>query len=125
MRSPVSIVLQVFREMFGKENMTGIATRHDPLRNVNSCAGEIGLIIYIRDWIDWAAVNTHAQFELRTALQFLADFEGALDRCFRIIREDEHHSVAGRQTGQLAFSLCGTELLRLSNNLIEFQHQLF
>src|SRR4026209_859194 len=96
MRSPVSIVLQVFREMFGQENMSGIAARHDPLRNVNSCSGEIGLIIYIRDRIDWPAMNTHAQFELWTALQFLADFEGALERCFRIIHEDEHDSVACR-----------------------------
>ena len=79
MRLPMSIVFQVFREMFGEKNMSGIAARHDPLRNVDSCPREISLIIYIRDRIDWAAMNTHAQFELRSALQFLADFQGALD----------------------------------------------
>src|SRR5262249_11429944 len=96
MRAPVRIVLQVFREMFGQENMTSIATRHNPFRNVNSCAGEIGLIVHICEWINWAAMNTYPQLELWTALQFLADFQRALDRGFRIIREDEHHPVAGR-----------------------------
>src|SRR6516165_1142958 len=96
MRSPVSIVSQVFREVFGEQNMTGIATTHDPLRHVNSSPGEIGLIVNIRDRIDWAAVNAHAQFELWTALQFLADFERAFNWRFGIVGKDEHHSVAGR-----------------------------
>ena len=95
-RSPLLVFFEVFSHVPGKENVPGVAARHDPLRNVNSCPGEIGLIIYIRDRIDWAAMNTHAQFELRSVLQFLADFQGALDGCFRIIRENEHYSVAGR-----------------------------
>jgi hypothetical protein len=65
-------------------------------------------------------MNTHAQFELRTALQFLADFQGALNGRFRIIREDEHHPVACWQPRQLALSFGGLELPRLSNNPIEF-----
>ena len=72
---------------------------------------EIGLIVHVRDRIDRAAMNTHAQFELRTALQFLADFERALNGCFRIIRKDEHHPIARRQTRQLALSFGGLELL--------------
>ena len=62
MRPPVSIVLQVFREMLGEENMSRIAPTHDALRHINSSSSEIGLIVHIRDWIDRAAVNAHAYF---------------------------------------------------------------
>ena len=66
------------------------------LRNVDSCASEIGLIVHIRNWIDWAAMNAHAQLELGTALQFPADFEGAFHRRFGIVCKDEHHPIACR-----------------------------
>ena len=74
MRSPVSIVFQVFGEMFREENMSGIPAIHDALRHVNSSPGEIGLIVHIRDWIDRATVNAHAYFKFRVALQRLTDF---------------------------------------------------
>ncbi len=68
MRSPVSVVFQIFGEMLGEENMARIATIHDALRNVNSCPEEIGLIVDIRNWIDWTTVNAHAYFKFRVAL---------------------------------------------------------
>ena len=74
MRSPVSILLQVFGEMLREENMSGIATIHDALRHVNPSPEEIGLIVHIRDWIDRATVNAHAYFKFRVTLQRLADF---------------------------------------------------
>ena len=64
----VSIVFQVFCEMLGKENMSGIAAIHDPLRHINSSPEEIGLIVDIRDWIDRATVNAHAYVKSRMAL---------------------------------------------------------
>ena len=95
-RSPLLVFFEVFSHVPGKENVPGVAAIHHPLCHVDPSAREISLIIYIRDRIDRAAMNTHAQFELRSVLQFLADFQGALDGCFRIIHEDEHYSVAGR-----------------------------
>ena len=62
MRSPVSLVFQIFGEMLREENMSGIATIHDALRHVNSSPEEIGLIVHIRDWIDRPTVNAHAYF---------------------------------------------------------------
>ena len=59
--SPVGILLQVFREMFGEQNMSGIPARHDPLRDINSSSGEIRLIVHISNGIDRAAVNAHPQ----------------------------------------------------------------
>src|SRR5262245_33311447 len=94
MRSPVSVVLQVFREMLGEKNMSGVATIHDALRHVNSSPEEIGLIVHIRDRIDRPAVNAHAYFKFRIALQCLTDFKRAFHRRFWIVRKDEHHSIA-------------------------------
>jgi hypothetical protein len=54
--------------MLGKENMSGIAAIHDPLRHINSSPEEIGLIVDIRDWIDRATVNAHAYVKSRMAL---------------------------------------------------------
>ena len=68
MRSPVSVLLQVFREMPGEENMSRVAAIHDPLCYVDSSPSEIGLIVHICEWIDRAAVNAHTHFKFRMAL---------------------------------------------------------
>ena len=54
--------------MFGKQNTSRIAARHDPLRHVNSSSGEIGLIIHICDGIDWPTMDADPQFKSRIAL---------------------------------------------------------
>ena len=60
MRSPVSVLFQVFRQMLGKENVSGISATHDALCHLNSSAKEIGLIVHVRDKID-RAVKTFLQ----------------------------------------------------------------
>src|SRR4029453_15184529 len=104
MRSPVSVVFQVFREMFGEENMSRIPTIHDALRHVNSSSEKIGLIVDIRHWIDRATVNAHAYSKFRVALQRLADFQCAFHWRFGIVGKDEHHSIARGKTRQLSSS---------------------
>jgi hypothetical protein len=72
--SPVSIMLQMFSEILREENMSSIATIHDALRHVNSSPDEIGLIVYICERIDRAAVNAHAYFKFRVALEGITNF---------------------------------------------------
>ena len=93
---PFGILLQVFREAFGQQNMTGIPARHDTLRDVNSSSCQIGLVVYIRDRIDGSAVNPHAQLQLRMCPQFSTDLYGTFHWRFRVVAEDEHHTVARR-----------------------------
>src|SRR5262245_7107197 len=125
MRSPVSVVFQVFCEMFGEENVSGIAAVHDALCNINSSSSEIGLIVHICEWIYRSTVNTHSYFEFRMALQRLADLQRAFHWGLWIICKHEHHPIARRQTRQLSLSFSSTELLGLSNNLIELLNQRF
>jgi len=96
MRSPLDVLFQVFREVLGEKNVSGVAAAHDALCHVNSSTGEIGLIVHICEWIDRATVNAHAQFEFRVVLQGLADFERALHGRFGIVGEHQHHSIARR-----------------------------
>ena len=48
--------------------MTGIAAIHHALRDVNSDTSNVRLVVYILQLIDWSAVHTHAQADMRMAL---------------------------------------------------------
>ena len=50
---------QVFGYMLGEQNVTGITAIHHALRDVDSGAGDISLLVQVTDLIDRAAVNTH------------------------------------------------------------------
>ena len=60
---PVAELFQVFRYVLGEQDVTGIATIHHPLGNVNSGAGNVGPTAYIHHAADRATMHTHAQFE--------------------------------------------------------------
>ena len=64
MRIPVAELFQVFRHVLGQQDVTGIATIHHPLGNVNSGPGNVGPTTYIHHAADRATMHTHAQFEL-------------------------------------------------------------
>ena len=46
--APVTVLREVFGDSLGKQDVTGIAAIHDALRDVNSRAGYVGLIVYIQ-----------------------------------------------------------------------------
>src|SRR5436190_24287057 len=109
---PMGILLQVFREVFGKQDMSGIAARHDPLRDINSSSGEIGLIVHISHGIDRAAVDAHTQLQAWMRPQFPADLERTFYWRFWIVGKDEDHPVSRWQTREFTFRFSSTELVR-------------
>ena len=75
-------MLEVFSDVFGNQNVTGIAAIHYALRQVDSRSGNIRSIVDIRNHIDWTAMDSHPQSQLRILLHRVRDLEGALRRRF-------------------------------------------
>jgi hypothetical protein len=81
-------VFEVFRNMAGKKNVTCVTAIHHSLRDVNSRAGDIGLLIKIADFIDRTAVNAHAHAQLGMAFQRLRNLHRAQDWRFSTVAKD-------------------------------------
>ena len=62
---PMPMLLQIFGDMFGKQNVPGIAAIHHPLRHINSRPGHAGLIVYIDNCAHRTAVHAHSQGQIR------------------------------------------------------------
>jgi hypothetical protein len=68
-------MFQVIGHMFGQKNVTGIAAIHHPLGEIDSGAGDVGLLVQIAHFIDRPAVNSHANVKLGMIFEFLANFQ--------------------------------------------------
>ena len=81
-RTPLRVVLQVVGDTFREQNVSGVATIHYPLGDVNTRAGDVRLLVQVRDFVNGAAVNSHAHPQLGMLFQRLRDFDRALHRRF-------------------------------------------
>ncbi len=81
------------------------------MRDVDASASDVCLLVQITDFIDRAAVNSHAHPKLRMTLELLANLNRALHRRFGTRAKNERAAIAGRQTQQLPFRFRGPELL--------------
>src|SRR5439155_13826820 len=57
--SPLFVFFEVFGDMFRKEDMSGVAAIHHPLRHVEAGAREVGMTIHINHAARRTAVHTH------------------------------------------------------------------
>ena len=67
-RLPVWVLLEIFGDVFRKQDVSGIAAIHHPLRDVHSGAGNIRPLIHVDHPADRPAVNAHAQPQFRVLL---------------------------------------------------------
>ena len=95
-RPPLPILLQIFRDMPGEKNVARITAIHDPLGDVDAGAGNVGLFVQIRDFIDRPAVNSHADMKFGMLLELLANFHRAADRRFGASAENKRATIARR-----------------------------
>ena len=70
-------MFQVIATRLRKQNVTGIATIHHPLSDVDPSSGDVRLRVKISDFIDRAAVNSHANAKLGMIFKCLANLECA------------------------------------------------
>jgi hypothetical protein len=88
--------------MPGKENVTGVATIHYPLGQVDPGAGEIGALVYIHYPAHWPAVDSHPKLQAGMFLESATNLCRALRRRFGTSVKDQCHPVAGRDFKQTA-----------------------
>jgi len=97
-RRPLPVLHQIVRHVLGEEDVPGVAAIHHPLRHVDAGAGDVGSLIDIDDFIDRAAVDSHAKLNGGMTFQRLRNLHRALHRCLAISAENQRHAVASRQT---------------------------
>jgi len=73
MRLPAGVMLEIFGDMFGNQDVTGIPAIHYTLRNVDASSGDVRAIVYIGNEVDWTAVDAHSQLQLRATFYRLGD----------------------------------------------------
>ena len=95
-RTPTLVMFQIFRHVFTQQNVTSVAAIHHSLRDVDACAGDIGALIYVADFVHRAAVNSHSKLKTRTALQRLRDFQRTMDWSFRTVAKNQRNTVTSR-----------------------------
>ena len=101
-RPPSAVLSQIFRHMFGEEDVPGITAIHHPLRHVDPGAGDVAALVHIDHFVDRAAVNAHPHRNFRMLPQRLGDLQRALRRLFRAVTKDQRHPIAGRQPDELS-----------------------
>ena len=115
----VDELLEVVSHTFGKQNMPGIPTAHHALRDIDTCTGEIGSVIYVRNLVHRPAMNPHPHADVRIIFQGFGYFHGALDRSLQAVGENQRHPIARWQSNQLARRFRRPKLIGASNNLVE------
>ena len=59
MRPPSAILREIVGAPFRKQDVSSVATIHDTLRHGDACASQIRALVYIDNFIDRSAVNSH------------------------------------------------------------------
>src|SRR5947208_379302 len=116
--SPLFVFPEIFGDVFGEKNMTGVAAIHHSLSNVKTRASEIGSFIYIDHAADWPAVDSHPKLQARMFLERAADLHCALHRRFRIRVKDQRNAVAGWNFNQAIHRFGSLKLLGCADNLV-------
>jgi hypothetical protein len=117
--SPMSKWREIVGHAFRQKNVPGIAAIHYALRQVDSRSGNIRSIVYIQNFVDRPAMNSHAQPNFWMTSQGLANFQRGPHGRFRGIKKDKGHSVPDRYPNQFPGCIRNAELFSAANNLIE------
>src|SRR5437899_12753623 len=106
-RPPLFVAFEIFGDVSGEKNVSGIAAIHHSLRHIKTGTGKIGLTVHIDHAADWAAVHSHSKLYPRVFFERATDFERAFHRLFRALVKHQRHAVAGWNFNQASrgFSL--------------------
>jgi hypothetical protein len=98
LRLPLPIVRKIVCHPLRKKDVTPITAIHDSLGDVDAGACNIGLFVQVSDFIDGAAMNSHANVKFGMTLQRLCNLHRAQNRSFRTGAKDERSAVASWQS---------------------------
>ena len=97
MRLPAGVMLEIFGDMFGNQNVTRIATIHHALRNVNTSSGDIGPVVHVCHEVDWTAVDSLFAIVVAGSFYGLGDLQRTSCRRFRTTTKNQRYAITGRQ----------------------------
>jgi len=119
----MAVLFQILRHVLGNEDVAGITTIHHPLRDVDSSSRNIGTTTYVYHAANRAAMDPHAQLQLRVFTRGIANFQRTLHRGFGSVIEDERHTVTSRHGNEPTLRLGSAEVFRIANDLIKHVEQ--
>ena len=64
---PFRVLAEIFRNPLREQDVPRIPARHDPLRDVDGSAGNVGPVVHVRSTANGPAVHPHPQFQPRVA----------------------------------------------------------
>src|ERR1051325_2860380 len=118
MRSPSSVLLQIFGHSLGQQDVTGVPAIHQTLGDIDTDSGGVDATVNISDRANWAAVHAHAHRQIGIMFQNAADLYRALDRLLGTILKNERYAVPGRNLLESLRGGRSTELVRAANPLV-------
>src|SRR5215472_9308562 len=82
-RLPAWIMFEIFGNVFGEQNVTGVSAIHYALGDVYSCAGDISVLTEVGDCINRSAVDSHSDPKFGMLFQLPGNLERTQHRRFR------------------------------------------
>src|SRR5437016_13979783 len=95
-RPPLFVSFEIFGNVSGEKNVSGVAAGHHPLRCIKAITGKVGLTVHIDHATDWPAVHSHSKLYLRAVFESATDLERAFHWLFRALVKNQRHPVTGR-----------------------------
>ncbi|KAG0505532.1 MAG: hypothetical protein Udaeo_11230 [Candidatus Udaeobacter sp.] len=92
--TPLSRVRKILGHSFGQQDMARISPIHHSPGKIDSSACNVYSVIYVANFINWPAVNTHPKLQLRILFQLFADLNRTPHRRFGTVKKYECHSIA-------------------------------
>ena len=94
--SPFRIMLKVFGDVLGKQDVPGISAIHHPLRDVDPGPGNVRALIDIGDFVYRPAVNAHSNPKFWMVLKRLTNLQSATNWLFRAVAKHQRHPITCR-----------------------------
>jgi hypothetical protein len=123
-RSPLRVLLEIIRDAFRNQNVTGVTAIHHPLRDIDPGPSDIPLLTQVGYFLHRPAVNSHAHPQFGMLLQFTRDLDGAFHRRFRTGPKHQRAAVARWQAHQFPRALCGAKRLSCARDLAQLLQML-
>src|SRR4030095_4143257 len=117
-RLPVRVFLEIVSDMLREQNVSGIATVHHPLCDIDSGASHVRFSGCVDDSADRSTVDAHSQLQFRILLQRAAYFQCAFRWGFWTIIKNQRDAVACWDCDQAACRFGGLIFISASDNLV-------
>src|SRR2546428_2196368 len=118
-RPPMFVSFEIFGDVSGEKNVSGVAAIHHALRYIKTGTGKVGLTGHIDHSADRAAGRSHSKLYLGVCFESATDFERAFHWLFRALVKNQRHAVTDWDLDQSGRGFGVLNLLGRANGLIQ------